>query len=107
MLIYPTYESLVSIWPVGKIRGARTIQLPADISSKILPIKIPAKRTFIEEPVIYSKPSLRNARLFSDGFRIRPLQSTGGLPIYTTSIRKLRQGYLVGILTKKYLDVIA
>ena len=80
-----------------------------DISDKISPqSRTPSidelKRSFIRDTGILSSPTLRNARLFASGFNISkfgapPLQSTGGLQIYTTSMKKLKEGELVIALT--------
>ena len=105
--IYPQYEGLVSLDSVGRIGSIKTLNLSQDIYSKVFPeSKTPSidelRRSFMEEASIYSNPILRNFRLFPSGFRIPTLQSSDGLPIYTTSMKKLREGYIVGALTKGY-----
>ena len=95
--VYPQYEGLISVWSIGRLGSITTFDLPQDTYSKVFPIP--------QTPSI-----LRNARLFSGGFSITPLQGTGvqipplqstdGIPIYTTSMKKLREGYRVGTLSK-------
>ena len=116
--VYPKYEGLVSVWSIGRLGSIKTFNLPQNTYSKVFPKpQTPSidelRRSFMREAGIFSSSLLRNARLFSSGFNIPPLQSTGfqitplqstdGIPIYTTSMTKLREGYIVGALTKGYL----
>jgi hypothetical protein len=108
LTIYPNYEGLVSLWSIGRPGSIKTFSLPQDTYSNVFPEpKTPSidelRRSFMRDTGIYSSSILRNARLFSSGFYIPPLQSTDGLPIYTTSIKRLIEGYTVGTLTKGYL----
>ena len=107
--MYPKYEGLVSFWPAGKLGSIRTYQLSKDITAKIFPDpKTPTldeiRTKFILDAGIFSKPLLRNARLsnFSGSIRMPPLTSTDGLSVYTVSMKKLREGYWVDVLTRGY-----
>lgn len=106
--VYPQYEGLVSLGSVGRPGSIKTFNLSNDIYSSVFPEpQTPSidefRRSFMEEASIYSNPILRNVRLFSSGFKIPPLQSTDGFAIYTKSMTKLREGYMVEALTKGYL----
>ena len=103
--VYPQYEGLVSLGSLGRIGSFKTLNLSTDIYSSVFPEpQTPSidefRRSFMEEASIYSKPILRNVRLFSGGFKIPALQNTDNIPLYTTSMRKLREEYMVASLTK-------
>ena len=108
-------SGVIGIWPVGRIGNIKTFQLPKNIADKISPEpKVPSldklRRSFVRDTGIYSSSTLRNARFFPSGFNMNgfgtsPLQSSGGLKIYTASIIKLKEGELIIALTGESLDI--
>ncbi|MFC1512340.1 hypothetical protein ACFL5H_04000 [Candidatus Latescibacterota bacterium] len=108
--VYPTYEGLVSYSPIGKLGSFKTFNLPQDTYNKVFPKpQSPSindlNTSFFKEAGIYSSSTLRNARLYSSGLNINPLQRTGllttdNIPIYTTSFKNFAEKYWIGILTK-------
>ena len=104
-------DPVVAVWPIGRVRGTRVIQLSDSIKGKLFPEKenFPTptglRRMYVRETNdVISNQNLRKSRLYNFPRRIiPPLGTTGGLPIYATSVRRLREGYLIGILIRKPL----
>ena len=107
--IYPTYEGLVSYWSAGKIGSVKTLSLPQETYTNVFPEPFPSpidglSTSFFKDAGIYSSSLMRNARLFSSGLNLTPLQSTGlsttnTIPIYTPSTKNIMEGYVVRFST--------